>query len=69
MSLNKLISVMAVSLIGFLGTSTMVLFKRVNNLEKDNIQLTNCMMVIGTRLNKLETTEYEIQSNTDDSYE
>lgn len=68
MSLNKLVSMIAVSLIGIFGASSMILFKRVNNLEKDNIQLTNCMMVIGSRLSKLETTEYEIQSTNNDDF-
>lgn len=61
-TITKILATLAATMFGVLGGSTLLLFKRVNNLEKDNIQLTNCMLVLDHRLNRFENAEIEITS-------
>lgn len=56
MNFAKIALVLGLGAIGAIASSTLVLFKRTNNLEKDNIQLMNCLLVIDQKIRKL--TEY-----------
>lgn len=64
-TITKILTAFATTMFGVLGVSTLLLFKRVNNLEKDNIQLSNCMLVLDHRLNRWENTEISISSRGD----
>lgn len=59
-TISKVLATLAATMFGVLSGSAMLLFKRVNNLEKDNIQLTNCMLILDHRLNRCENAEIEI---------